>query len=164
MDLRAEQGVADPEAAWSAYDHLVALSARITHMKVLDRHLGDVPEAALGLFKFVWPGEAAPEDLTKLALRLKDSGQRFSEWKRSSACTGADAALRVACSWYDDLDLNALHSMRADAPTNTDPAKAAKRRDNAYRSAHFVSTSIFIPPPADIADEISEDEEEEDAE
>nr|XP_051190156.1 uncharacterized protein LOC127303466 [Lolium perenne] len=89
MELRAEQGVADPEAAWSAYDHLVALSARITHMKV---------------------------------------------------------------------------HMRADAPTNTDPAKAAKHRDRAYRIAHFFSTSTFIPPPADITDEISEDEEEEDAE
>jgi hypothetical protein len=133
-------------------------------MKVVDRHLGDVPEAALRVFKFLWPGEAAPDDLTKLALRLKDAGQRFSEWKRSLARAGADAALRVACSWYDDLDLNALHSMRADAPTNTDPIKAAKRHDRAYRIAHFVSTSTFIPPPADIADEISEDEEEEDAE
>jgi hypothetical protein len=164
MELRTEQGAADPEAAWSAYDHLVALYARITHMKVVDRHLGDFPEVALQVFKFLWPREAAPEDLTGLAQRLRDAGQRFSEWKRSSARTGADAALRVACSWYDDLDLNALHSMRADAPTNTDPAKVAKRRDRAYRIAHFVSTSTFIPPPADIADEISEDEEEEDAE
>ncbi|KAK1614286.1 hypothetical protein QYE76_019803 [Lolium multiflorum] len=155
MELRTEQGVADPEAAWSAYDHLVALYARITHMKVVDRHLGDVPEVALQVFKFLWPEEAAPEDLTGLAQRLKDAGQRFSEWKRSSARAEADTALRVACSWYDDLDLNALHSMRADAPTNTDPAKAAKRRDRAYRIAHFVSTSTFIPPPADIVDEIS---------
>ncbi|KAK1649645.1 hypothetical protein QYE76_067450 [Lolium multiflorum] len=164
MELRAEQGVADSEAVWNAYDHLVALSARITHMKVVDRHLGNVPEAALRVFKFPWPREAAPEDLTKLSLRLKDAGQRFSEWKRSSARVGTDAALCVACSWYDDLDLNALHSMRADAPTNIDLFKAAKRRDRAYRIAHFVSTSTFIPPPADIANEISEDEEEEDAE
>jgi hypothetical protein len=49
--------------------------------------------------------------------------------------------------------------MRADAPTNTDPVKAAKRRDRAYRIAHFVSTSTFIPPPADTADEISNEEE-----
>ncbi|KAK1607903.1 hypothetical protein QYE76_031576 [Lolium multiflorum] len=70
-----------------------------------------------------------------------------------------NAALRVACSWYDDLDLDALHNMRADAPTNTDPVKAAKRRDRAYRIAHFVSTSTFIPPPADTADEISNEEE-----
>jgi hypothetical protein len=53
--------------------------------------------------------------------------------------------------------------MRADAPTNTDPAKAAKRRDRAYWIAQCASTSTFIPPPADFADEISEDEEEEDA-
>ena len=133
-------------------------------MKVVDRHLNDVPEVALQIFKFLWPGESAPDDLTRLAQRLRDAGKRFSEWKRSSARAGADAALRVACSWYDDLDLDALHSMRADAPTNTDPAKTAKRRDRAYRIAQFTSTSTFIPPPADTADEISEDEEEEDAE
>ena len=164
MELRAENAVSNPDAPWSAYDHLVALYARIAHMKVVDRHLNDVPEVALQIFKFLWPGESAPDDLTRLAQRLRDAGKRFSEWKRSSARAGADAALRVACSWYDDLDLDALHSMRADAPTNTDPAKTAKRRDRAYRIAQFTSTSTFIPPPADTADEISEDEEEEDAE
>ncbi|KAK1665615.1 hypothetical protein QYE76_053774 [Lolium multiflorum] len=54
MELRTEQGVADPEAAWSAYDHLVTLYARITHMKAVDRHLGNVPEVALQVFKFSW--------------------------------------------------------------------------------------------------------------
>jgi hypothetical protein len=53
--------------------------------------------------------------------------------------------------------------MCADAPTNTDPARTSQRHDRAYRIAHFFSTSTFIPPPADIADETSEDEEEEDA-
>lgn len=158
-ELRAENAVSDPDAPWNAYDHLVALHARITHMKVVDRHLVDVPEVALQVFKFLWPGESVPDDLTRLAQRLKDAGKRFSEWKRSSARAGADAALRVACSWYEDLDLDALHSMRANASTDTDPAKTAKRRDRAYRIAQFASTSTFIPPPADTADESSEEEE-----
>ncbi|KAK1649224.1 hypothetical protein QYE76_067029 [Lolium multiflorum] len=135
MELQTEHGVADPEAAWNAYDHLVALFARITHMMVVDRYLG----------------------------HRRKPPFRFSEWKHSSARAGADATIRVACSGYDDLDLNALHSMCADAPTNTDPSKAAQRRDRAYRIAQCASTNTFIPPPADIADEISKDGEEEDA-
>jgi hypothetical protein len=163
MELRAEHAVSDPDAPWNAYDHLVALHARVSHMKAVDQHLGDVPEVAMQVFKFLWPGEAVPANLTLLAQRLRNAGKRFSEWKRSSSRAGADAALRVACSWYEELDLDALHSLRSKAPTDTDPAKTAKCQDRAYRVAQFAGTSIFIPPPADIKDEISDDEEEEDA-
>ncbi|KAK1681696.1 hypothetical protein QYE76_042544 [Lolium multiflorum] len=38
-----------------------------THMKVVDRHLGDVPEVALQVFKLLWPGEPMPDNLTLLA-------------------------------------------------------------------------------------------------
>jgi hypothetical protein len=100
-------------------------------MKAIDRHLGEVPEVAIQVFKLPWPGERVPENLTLLAQRIKDAGERFGEWRRSSARAGADAALRVACSWYEDLDLDALHSLRGDAPTDTDPAKTAKHRDRA---------------------------------
>jgi hypothetical protein len=161
MELRAGNATSDPEAPWSIPEHLAALHAQLSHMKVIDRHLRDVPEVAFQVFKFLWPGEPVLENLTLLAQRLKDAGKRFSEWKRSSARAGADAALRVACSWYEELDLDALHSLRGDAPTDTDPAKTAKRRDRAYRVAQFASTSTFIPPPADIEDEVSDDEEDE---
>ncbi|KAK1686025.1 hypothetical protein QYE76_046873 [Lolium multiflorum] len=163
MELRAEHAVSDPDAPWNAYDHLVALHARVSHMKAVDRHLGDVPEVAMQVFKFLWPGEAVPENLTLLAQRLRDAGKRFSEWKRSSARARADAALRVACSWYEGLDLDALHTLLDQAPTDMDPAKTTKRQDHAYRVAQFAGTSTFIPPPADVTDEISEDEEEDDA-
>jgi hypothetical protein len=51
--------------------------------------------------------------------------------------------------------------MRGDAPTNTVPELTAKRRDRAYRIAHYASTSDFIPPPADIVEEFTDDEGEE---
>ena len=76
------------------------------------------------------------------------------------ARAGADAALRFLCSWYENLDLDALHNMRGDAPTDKVPEKTATRRDRAYRIAHYDSTSTFIPPPADIRDEVTDDEEE----
>jgi hypothetical protein len=134
-EMQAKNAVSNPDAPWNAYDHLIALHARLSHMKAIDRHLGEVPEVAIQIFKLLWPGEPVPDNLTLLAQRLKDAGERFGEWRRSSARAGADAALRVACSLYDDLDLDALHSLRGDAPTDTDPTKTAKRRDCAYRVA-----------------------------
>jgi hypothetical protein len=158
MELWVGNPTRDPEAPWNAHEHLVALHARLSHMKAIDRHLGDVPEVAIQIFKLLWPRELVPDNLILLAQRLRGVGERFSEWKRSSARAGADAALHVACSWYKDLDLDALHSLRRNAPTDTDPVKTAKRRDRAYQVAQFASTSTFIPPPADLADEISDDE------
>jgi hypothetical protein len=159
MERKAEQALSNSDVPWDAYDHLVALAARISHMWCVDRHLVDLPDVAMQLFKVLWPREAQPANLTLLSNRLKDAGKRFSDWRRSSARAGADIALRVACSWYEDLDLDALHSLRLDAPTDTDPAKTAKRKDRAYRIAQSVATSTFIPPPADLADDLSEDEE-----
>ncbi|KAK1662142.1 hypothetical protein QYE76_050301 [Lolium multiflorum] len=72
----------------------------------------------------------------------------------------AHASLRVACSWYVDMDLDALHSLRGDAPTDTDPLLTAKRQDHAYQIAEFARFRTFIPPPEDVKDEVSEDEEE----
>jgi hypothetical protein len=159
-ELRAENAVSNPDAPWNAYDHLVALHARDSHMKAVDWHLVDVSEVSMQIFKFLWPGEEVPANLTLLAQRLRDAGERFSEWKRSSSRAGADPALRVVCSWYEGLDLDALQSLRGNAPTDTDPAKTAKRQDRAYRMAQFARTSTFIPPPADIKDELSVNKEE----
>jgi hypothetical protein len=160
MERRAEQAMSNPEAAWDAYDHLVALSAPIQHMRAVDRHLVDLPDAAIQIFKVLWPGEAIPANLTLTSERLKDAGRRIREWKCSAARAGADAALCIACSWYEELDLDAFHSLRGDAPTDTDPILTAKRKDRAYWIAEFASTSTFIPPPPDVRDAPSDDEEE----
>ena len=159
-ERRAEHALNKPDAPWDAYDHLVALAARISHMRAVDRHLVELPERAMQIFKVLWPGEAVPANLTLLSDRLEGACQRFREWKCSAARAGADAALRIACSWYEDLDLDAFHSLRGDAPTDKDPVLTAKRQDRAYRIAEFVHTRTFIPPPPGVRDEISDDEEE----
>ena len=74
---RAEQSTTDPDAPWDAYDHLVALAARISHMRAVDRHLDELPERAIQIFKVLWPGEAVPATLTLLSDRLRDAGRRF---------------------------------------------------------------------------------------
>jgi hypothetical protein len=100
---RAKQTLPSPDAPWDGYDYLVALSARIQHMRSVDRHMNDLPDAPLQIFKVLWPGEPVPDNVTLVAERLKEAGRRIREWKCSAARAGADAALRIACSWYDDL-------------------------------------------------------------
>jgi hypothetical protein len=159
MDDRVARQMPNLDVPWDGYDYLVALSARVQHMRSVDRHLADLPDVAIQIFKVLWPGEAVPANVTLTADRLKEAGRRIREWKCSAARAGADAALRIACSWYEELDLDALHSLRGDAPTDTDPVLTAKRQDRAYRIAEFASTSTFIPPPSDVKDALSDEEE-----
>ncbi|KAK1607389.1 hypothetical protein QYE76_031062 [Lolium multiflorum] len=163
-ERRAAQEMANPDAPWDPYDHLVTLSARIQHMRAVDRHLVDLPDRAMEIFKELWPEEAVPVNVTLISDRLRDACRRIREWKCSTARAEADAALRVACSWYEDLDLDAFHSLRGDAPTETDPALTAKWQDRAYRIAECASTRTFIPPPPDVKDALSDEEEVEDEE
>jgi hypothetical protein len=101
-----------------------------------------------------------PDNISALVERLLDADKRLSEWRHSAACAGADTALQFMCSWYESLDLESLHNMCADAPTDTVPEKITTRRARAYRIASYASTSTFIPPPADLEDELTDDEEE----
>nr|XP_051214365.1 uncharacterized protein LOC127332146 [Lolium perenne] len=159
-ERRVAQEMSNPDAPWDPYDHLVALSARIQHMRAVDRHLVDLPDRTMEIFKDLWPEEAVPVNVTLISDRLRDACRRIREWKCSTARAGARAALRVACSWYEDLDLDAFHSLRGDAPTDMDLALTAKRQDRAYRIAECASTRTFIPPPPDVKDALSDDEEE----
>lgn len=156
---RADDSV-DANAPWTSKDHLATLYSRISHMRVVDRHLAQQPAAAIVAFKCLWPGEPVPENNSLIAERIQEAGRRLSEWRHSATRAGADTALHFACSWYEGLDLDALQSMRGNAPTDTDPEKIAARRDRAYRIASYASTSTFIPPPEDIEEEYTDDEEE----
>jgi hypothetical protein len=148
------------DAHWDGYDYLVALSARVQHMRSVDRLLADLPAAAIQVFKVLWPEEELPGDITLTAARLNDAGHRIREWQCSAARAGADTALRSVCSWYPALDLDALQGVRADAPTDTDPALSAKRQDRAYRLAEYAEVRTFIPPPPGVKDYLSDEEEE----
>ncbi|KAK1609002.1 hypothetical protein QYE76_032675 [Lolium multiflorum] len=65
-ERRAEHAMSNPDAPWDAYDHLVALAARIQHMRAVDRHLVDLPDVAIQIFKVLWPGEAMPANAHKV--------------------------------------------------------------------------------------------------
>ncbi|KAK1604012.1 hypothetical protein QYE76_027685 [Lolium multiflorum] len=158
-ERRVAQGFQNLDAPWDPYDHLVALNARVSHMRVIDRNLSDIPEVATQLYRTLWPGEEVPDTFSLISDRLKGAGRRIREWQCSAARAGADAALRVACSWYPDLDLDALVGVREGAPTDVDPVLTAKRQDCAYHLAEFVDARTFIPAPPDVQDYLSEGEE-----
>ncbi|KAK1669402.1 hypothetical protein QYE76_057561 [Lolium multiflorum] len=96
---RAQQAGNNLGAPWDPYDHLVALNARVSHMRSVDRNLSDIPEVASQLFKTLWPGEVVPDTFSLISDRLKGACRRIREWQCSAARAGADSALRVACSW-----------------------------------------------------------------
>ncbi|KAK1605234.1 hypothetical protein QYE76_028907 [Lolium multiflorum] len=163
-DRRVAQKFTNLDAPWDPYDHLVALSARVQHMRAVDRHLVDLPDLALQLYKVLWPEEAVPDNLVLISDKLRGAGRRIRERQCSSARAGADHALCIACSWYEDLDLDSFHSLRRDAPTDKDPALTAKRKDRAYQIAESAPIRTFIPPPPGVQDWLSEEEEEEEEE
>ncbi|KAK1605052.1 hypothetical protein QYE76_028725 [Lolium multiflorum] len=138
-ERRVAQGYENLGAPWDPYDHLVALNAR--------------------LFKTLWPGEVVPDTFSLISDRLKGAGRRIREWQCSAARAGADSALRVACSWYPELDLDALTGVRENAETDLDPVLTAKRQDRAYHIAEYADARTFIAAPSDVKDYLSKEEE-----
>lgn len=157
---RKDKGQADLTVPWTPKDHLVALNARVSHMRCIDRNLSDIPDVATQLYRTLWPGEVVPDTFSLISDRLKGAGKRIREWQCSAARAGADSALRVACSWYPELNLDALTGVREEAETDLDPILSAKRQDRAYRIAEYADMRTFIPPPPGVTDYLDEEEDE----
>nr|XP_051211344.1 uncharacterized protein LOC127328811 [Lolium perenne] len=69
-ERRTELSFRDRELPWDAYDHLVALSSRVQHMRAVDWHLVDLPDHAKEICKVLWPEEAVPESVTLISDHL----------------------------------------------------------------------------------------------
>ncbi|KAK1603016.1 hypothetical protein QYE76_007724 [Lolium multiflorum] len=78
---RAQQAGNNLGAPWDPYDHLVALNARVSHMRSVDRNLSDIPEVASQLFKTLWPGEVVPDTFSLIA--TAGARRRIQEWQCS---------------------------------------------------------------------------------
>ncbi|KAK1628699.1 hypothetical protein QYE76_003014 [Lolium multiflorum] len=82
-ERRTAQGQANLAVPWTPYDHLVALNARVSHMRAIDRNLSDIPDVATQLFRTLWPGEEVPDTFSLISDRLKGAGRRIREWQCS---------------------------------------------------------------------------------
>ncbi|XP_071683588.1 uncharacterized protein [Lolium perenne] len=69
---RKDKGQADLTVPWTPKDHLVALNARVSHMRCVDRNLSDIPDVATQLYRTLWPGEEVPDTFSLISDRLKD--------------------------------------------------------------------------------------------
>ena len=92
---------------WTIEDHLIAMATRVGRLKILGVELFT---AAIRAFKVLWPEEVNPKSPKELAERLVESGTRLSQWRESTARAGADEAMMVVLSWYENLDLDLLQT------------------------------------------------------
>ena len=137
-------------------DHIVAMAARVSHMKVLGV---DLFNAAVKTFSALYPTETIPKDLPDLCEWLNASDIQLNEWRCSAGRAGADQALKFVLSWYEDLDLDALETLRIGSAILSDEEKIKKRQARAYDIAQYAAVHRFIPDPADL--EVPEEEAQE---
>ena len=104
---------------WDIDDHLTALHARLSPLKIIGV---DLLNAAIRVHKVLWPGTEAPKSVGELARQLQGSEDQLREWRSSCARAGADEALSYVLSWYEALDLDVFQKMRARSKWTSDPA------------------------------------------
>ncbi|XP_010236719.1 uncharacterized protein LOC104584227 [Brachypodium distachyon] len=151
----------DPaEAAPFEYDlkdYLVSIVSRIKPLKSFGVNMLNV---GIRAFRALWPGEEAPTGILELAKRLLEVEDRLNEWRESAAHVGADEALSFVLSWYDDINLDVLQSMRVGSPFLSDPELIAKQQERAYSFIQYADLHKFVEGPISEADaEMAEEED-----
>jgi hypothetical protein len=53
-------------------------------MKIIDRHLAQLLDAAIQVFKCLWPEDPVPDNVSSLTDRLLDVDKWLSEWRHSA--------------------------------------------------------------------------------
>ncbi|KAK1612253.1 hypothetical protein QYE76_035926 [Lolium multiflorum] len=113
-------------------DYIVAMASRVSHMKILGK---DVLNAALKAFDAMYPEETRPQGLPELCEWLNAADIQLVEWLHSAARAGSDQALEFVLSWYEELDLDALETLRKGSSALSDENKVQKSKARAYEIA-----------------------------
>ena len=142
--------------SWDIQDHLVALNARIRPLRAIGTKLVD---ATIEVHRALWPKVKTPTCIDELATKLKGAEARLREWRCSSARAGADKALLFVLSWYEDVEIHTVTSLRRGSPWNSTPDGIAKRQAAADRFASYANTRTFDDGRLYSEDEESSDEE-----
>jgi len=125
-------------------DHLAALSARLNPLKIIGV---DVLNASIHTFRALWPGVEPPTSVADLVEWLKTSDDSLNEWRESAARVGADEALSFVLSWYEDITLESLQTMRVNGKYVTDPELIKKRQERAYSFIPYANIHTFCADP-----------------
>ncbi|KAI4987836.1 hypothetical protein ZWY2020_028594 [Hordeum vulgare] len=104
-ERRAAGQEADATSGWSMEDIGVGLRARL---RVLGESVARLQVAGSSMVAALWPDGVEPASMSRLARRLAAGEDRLDAWCASDERAGAYMALRLAKSWYRNLDLSKL--------------------------------------------------------
>ncbi|KAK1680531.1 hypothetical protein QYE76_041379 [Lolium multiflorum] len=159
-DARESRGRATGEGSSESFtmeDHMSSLAARV---EPITKFGWELRKAAEELVPMLWPGEAAPQDISSLTSLIEQAPDRFIDWKGSATRAGADMALSFVLSWYNEVDLGQLEYRRAGVEEELSAEQKAARLARASAIADFVDKRLFIADPNPHSDEEEELEDE----
>ncbi|KAM0906964.1 hypothetical protein ACQ4PT_016440 [Festuca glaucescens] len=146
------------EEYWTLEDHMIAMAARVDHMKVLGI---DLPLTAIKVFRTLWPDKTQLKKMKELCAWLNASDVWLIQWRESAGRAGAGTALAFTSSWYEDIEFDVLTTMRVNSKVLDDPEIKKKRQKRAYIMAQYAPVHQFIEDPLQPQDSEGEGDNEE---
>ncbi|KAI5016520.1 hypothetical protein ZWY2020_006371 [Hordeum vulgare] len=99
----------DTTSGWSVEEIEVGLQA---HLHALGESVAQLQVAGSSMVAALWPEGMEPASMSRLARWLAVGGERLDAWRASAARSGAYMDLRLAKSWYQNLNLGKLAAQR----------------------------------------------------
>src|SRR3954463_12447658 len=136
-------------------DFLIAVGATIGPMKIMGR---DLVQAAIRAYHVLWPNTSVTPDIDEIKIlveRLMASQNQLNPWRESAGRAGADMALTVVMSWYEDISLDTLINLRTGSRWVEDPEFVALRQARAFQLVEYADVHnwnegpSFLPNPED---------------
>lgn len=167
ISARVRRGVpVDADSEYSMEDFLVAVGATVGSMKIMGR---DLVQAAIRAYHVLWPNTSGTPDIDEIKIlveRLMASQNQLNLWRESAGRAGADMALIVVMSWYEDISLDTLINLRTGSRWVEDPEFVALRQARAFQLVEYadvhnwIEGPSFLPNPADEVkvEDVSEDD------
>ena len=140
---------------------LTHISYRVRPIRLLGY---DLVNSAIHLFRKFFPEEGEPDNLKVVLEKFKEIDLQFDEWKYSCARQGADTALRFVLSWYEDINLEQLRSMRRGSKWHSDSSLVELRKQAACALAEFADIEHFFEDMGEASGESNGEAEEEEEE
>ena len=138
INVRVRRGVpADASPEYSMENFLVAVGAAIGPMKIMGR---DLVQAAIRAYHVLWPNTSGTPDIDEIKIlveRLMASQSQLNLWRESAGRAGADMALTVIMSWYEDISLDTLINLRTGSRWVEDPEFVARRQARAFQLVEY---------------------------
>ncbi|KAK1644195.1 hypothetical protein QYE76_062000 [Lolium multiflorum] len=158
-DARESRGRATGEGSSESFtmeDHMSSLAARV---EPITKFGWELRKAAEELVPMLWPGEAAPQDISSLTSLIEQAPDRFIDWKGSATRAGADMALSLSSPgttrWTWGSSSIGEPAWRRSSRLNRRPPACPSQRHR-----DFVDKRLFIADPNPHSDEEEELEDE----